>query len=310
MSEIDTGTTEIEAIWAAQRPYLLDLAFRMLGRIHDAEDVVQEAFSRLLRADVSQLDDVRAWLVVVVSRLCLDQLKSAKHRRETAVSSVPEFSAAAAGGIDPADRVTLDDTLRLALLVMIEELSPAERTVFVLHDIFGFSFAAIAPIVGRTDAACRQLASRARRRITTEAGPARFLADTQEQQEVASEFIAACAGGDLDRLLHLLDPEVVGDVDFGPLASRRGRPVRGSRAVSRGVLGFFGPDSGTTLVSEPVNGHSGVLAFRDGDLVGILVLKTVAGRIADIHAIGDPAKLAFVARKLGASGRGANDGPA
>jgi RNA polymerase sigma-70 factor (ECF subfamily) len=292
-------SVDIEQIWTAQRPYLVDLAFRMLGRIHDAEDVVQEAFSRLLHADLDQIDDVRGWLVVVVSRLCLDQLKSAKHRRETAVSTLAEDEPRlpSARAIDPADRVTLDDTLRLALLVVLEELSPAERTAFVLHDIFRFSFAAIAPIVGRTESACRQLASRARRRISSEAGPGRFLADAEQQHEVATEFIAACAGGDLDRLLRLLDPDVVGDVDLGPGVAVR-RPVRGSRAVSRGLLSFFGPESGTTLVSQPVNGRPGLLAFRAGDLTGVLVLTAPGGRVVDIHAIADPAKLAFVGRQL------------
>jgi RNA polymerase sigma-70 factor (ECF subfamily) len=294
-------STEIEEIWAGQRPYLVDLAFRMLGRIHDAEDVVQEAFSRLLRADLNEIEDVRGWLVVVVSRLCLDQLKSAKHRREMTVGSLPEadLQAASSAAVDPADRVTLDDTLRLALLVVLEELSPAERTVFVLHDIFRFSFAAIAPIVGRTEAACRQIASRARRRITSEAGPGRFLADVDQQHEVAAEFIAACAGGDIERLLLLLDPDVVGDVDLGPTFPAR-PPLAGHRAVSRGLLGFFGPASGSTLVSQPVNGHPGVLAFRSGELAAIMILKTAGDRIVDIHAIGDPAKLAFVGRQLGA----------
>jgi RNA polymerase sigma-70 factor (ECF subfamily) len=252
----------------------------------------------LLRADLERIEDIRAWLVVVVSRVCLDQLKSAHHRRETAVDWVPEAEQAASSiGIDPADRVTLDDTLRLALLVVIEELSPAERTVFVLHDIFRYSFGAIAPIVGRSETACRQIASRARRRILSEAGPARFLADVEQQHDVAGEFIAACGGGDLDRLLHLLDPDVVGDVDLGPMLPAR-RPVIGHVAVARGSLGFFGPASRTTLVSQPVNGHAGFLAFRDGALAGIVILKTAGGRIVDIHAIADPAKLRFVGRQL------------
>jgi RNA polymerase sigma-70 factor (ECF subfamily) len=294
----------IEEIWAAQRPYLVDLAFRMLGRIHDAEDVVQDAFSRLLRADVEAIEDVRGWLVVVVSRRCLDQLKSAKHRRETVLGGIPDVDPpAAAPVVDPADRVTLDDTLRLALLVVLEELSPAERTVFVLHDVFRFSFAAIAPIVGRSEAACRQIASRARRRISTETGPARFLADVDQQHEVAAEFIAACAGGDIERLLHLLDPNVVGDVDLGPLLAER-RPLSGHQVVSRSLLGFFGPTSGTTLVSQPINGHPGLLGFRSGELVAVMTLKTNDGRIIDIHAIADPAKLAFVARQLGAGAAG------
>jgi RNA polymerase sigma-70 factor (ECF subfamily) len=136
---------EIDDIWRQHRPYLIDLAFRMLGSIHDAEDVVQEAFTRLLRVDLSEIDEVRGWLIVVVSRLCLDQLRSARSRPETNVGSLLDQRAATpatspAAWTDPADRVTLDDTGRLALLVVLEQLSPAERPVFVLHDVFQFSF--------------------------------------------------------------------------------------------------------------------------------------------------------------------------
>jgi RNA polymerase sigma-70 factor, ECF subfamily len=293
----------VDAIWLAHQPYLVDLAFRMLGRIQDAEDAVQEAFSRLLGADIGRIEDIRGWLVVVVSRLCLDQLRSARHRRETTVGSVDDARVRPAVPLaaDPADRVTLDDTVRLALLVVLEELSPSERAVFVLHDVFRYSFDAIAAIVGRTPAACRQLASRARRRIESETGPGRFRPDAGEHHLVASEFIAACAGGDLDRLLSLLDPDVVGDVDLGPVAAAR-RPLRGSRAVSRNLLVFFGPDTATTLVSQPINRHAGILAFRGGQLAAVLVLKVRDERVHDIHAIGDPAKLAIVGRQLSLAG--------
>ncbi len=289
----------IEEIWADHQPHLVDLAFRMLGRIQDAEDVVQEAFSRLVGVDLAGIEDVRGWLVVVVSRLCLDQLRSARHRRETTVGSVDDAGVRPSVPVaaDPADRVTLDDSIRLALVVVLEELSPAERAVFVLHDVFRYSFDAIAPIVGRTPAACRQLASRARRRIESETQPGRFAPGPAEHHKVAAEFIAACAGGDLDRLLALLDPDVAGDADLGPATPRR-RPLRGRRVISRGVLNFFGPGSRTTLVSQPINGHAGVLGFRDGQLVAIVVLKVRQERIYDIHAIGDPVKLAAAGRQL------------
>jgi RNA polymerase sigma-70 factor (ECF subfamily) len=289
----------IGAIWADHQPYLVDLAFRMLGRFHDAEDVVQEAFSRLLAADIAQIEDVRGWLVVVVSRLCLDQLRSARRRRESNVGSDDDAGVRASvpAGPDPADRVTLDDSIRLALLVVLEDLSPPERAVFVLRDVFRYSFDAIAGIVGRTPAACRQIASRARRRIDAGSGPGRFSPGPGEHHQVAAEFIAACAGGDLDRLLLLLDPDVVGDVDLGSAAPPR-RPLSGSRRVSRGLLGFFGPETATTLVSQPVNGYPGVLAFRSGQLVAVVVFKIRDGRICDIHGIGDPAKLALVGQQL------------
>jgi RNA polymerase sigma-70 factor (ECF subfamily) len=295
MGSRDSTDTEIDEIWRQNRPYLIDLAFRMLGRIQDAEDVVQEAFARLLRADLDEIDEVRGWLVVVVSRLCLDQLRSATTRREASVASldVGRSLSTASLGTDPADRVTLDDSVRVALLVVLEQLSPPERAVFVLHDVFQFSFEAVAGIVGRTPAACRQLASRARRRIESETGPARFEASSQEQHQLAQEFIAACAGADLDGLMRLLDADVVGDVDLGPDGPPR-RPLHGRKLVSRNLLNFFGPETGTILVSQPVNGRPGALAFRDGQLAGVLVFKVREGLIHDIHAIGDPRKLAFV----------------
>jgi RNA polymerase sigma-70 factor (ECF subfamily) len=295
----NSSDPQIDEIWHGHRAYLVDLAFRMLGRIQDAEDVVQDAFARLLRVDIDQIEDMRGWLVVVVSRLCLDQLRSAKNRHERYAESLddPRALTPLPSGVDPADRVTLDDSVRLALLVVLEELSPPERAVFVLHDVFGFSFDAVASIVGRNPAACRQIAARARRRIESETGPARFHADTEEQNRVAREFIAACAGSDIDGLMQLLAADVVGVVDLGPDVPVRA-PVVGREHVAPTALRFFGADSGMTLVSQPVNGAAGVLAFRQGQLAVMLVLKTRDGLISDIHSIGDPRKLAWAARSL------------
>lgn len=292
---------EITEMWRQHRPYLVDVAFRMLGNIHDAEDVVQDAFGRLVRRGVDGIDDVRGWLVVVVSRICLDQLRSAHRRRETNTADIGDGDrepiASATARLDPADRVTLDETIGMALLVVLQRLSPAERTAFVLHDVFQLSFEAISEIVGRTPAACRQLASRARRHIETGTAANRFEPASAEQQRVAQRFIAACAGGDLHRLVELLDSDVAGDVDLGPQFPAR-RPLRGRDTVARGVLARFGPQTDTTLVSQPVNGHAGVLAFRDRHLVGILQLEVRDGIIVDLHAIADPAKLSFVDLQL------------
>jgi RNA polymerase sigma-70 factor, ECF subfamily len=291
---------DIDDVWREHRAYMIDLAFRMLGNIQDAEDVVQEAFTRLLREDLTAIEDIRGWLIVVVSRLCLDQLGSSRSRRVSTVGSLEDHAQDArpgtfgpsAASIDPADRVTLDDSIRLALLVVLEKLSPAERAVFVLHDIFGLPFEATADIVGRTPAACRQLASRARRRIEAETGPGRFSPAVAEQHQVAEQFIAACAGGDLETLIRLLDPEVVGHVDLGAGGLPQ-RLIVGDRLVAQGSLNFLGPRTATTLVSQPVNGRPGLLAFRDRALYGIFVFRIGDdGRIQDIHGILDPAKLA------------------
>jgi RNA polymerase sigma-70 factor (ECF subfamily) len=286
-------------LWSEHRTYLVDLAFRMTGNIQDAEDVVQEAFSRLLDRDLATIDDARGWLVVVVSRICLDQLRSARKRREAAAPPADDnvTIATAASLPDPADRVTLDDNIRIALLVVLQQLTPAERAVFVLHDVFQFSFDAVASIVERTPAACRQIASRARHRIESETGPHRFDADLAEQQRVAQRFIAVCAGGDLDALIALLDPDAIGNVDLGPIAPQN-EPLRGRTVIAPNLLRFFGPKARVTLVSQPINGNPGVLAFHDNELVGMLQLKTRDALIYDLHAIRDPDKLAFVNSQL------------
>ena len=301
----DPHDQEFRDAWLEHRAYVVDLAFRMLGNIQDAEDVVQDAFGRLLANDVDCIDDVRGWLVVVVSRLCLDQLRSARVRHASNTASVDDHSDGmpAPAISDPADRVTLDDSIRMALLVVLQQLTPAERAVFVLHDLFQFSFDAVGEIVGRSTAACRQLASRARKRIEAETGPDRFQPDARDQHRVAQRFIAACAGGDLSALLELLDPDAVGDVDLG-IGARAGRALHGHLVIGRNLLKFWGPSRGRTLVSQPVNGYPGVLAFQDRQLVGILQLKARDGIIHDLHAIADPAKLAFVSLQLTSADRG------
>jgi RNA polymerase sigma-70 factor (ECF subfamily) len=293
----DGTSSTLDDAWREHRPYLLDLAFRMLGSIADAEDVTQEAFVRLMRVGIDDIDDLRGWLIVVVSRLCLDQLRSARARREDH-SPVERPRELRAHDADPLDRVTLDDNVRIALLVVLERLTPAERVAFVLHDVFGFSFERVASIVGRTPAACRQLASRARRRVKEDVGSPAFDVDLAAQRLVVERFIAACAGGDLETLMQVLDPDVVGVADLGALAPLA-RPVAGRPQVARNLLLFFGPSSGITLVSQPVNGEPGALGFRrDGQLFCILVLTPRDGLIEHIHAVVDPEKLAPVAAQL------------
>ncbi|HEX3424642.1 MAG TPA: sigma-70 family RNA polymerase sigma factor [Acidimicrobiales bacterium] len=289
---------EIDALWRLHRPYLIDLAFRMLGNVHDAEDVVQVAFSRMLDVDLATIADVRGWLNVVVSRLCLDQLKSARSRHEAGAglpdeAMLPASNAgakvsSAALENDPADRVTLDDSLRLALVVVLEQLSPPERAVFVLHDVFQFPFDAVAEIVGRSAANCRQIASRARRRVQSETEPGRFRAGKGEQHDVVERFIAACGGGDVEDLMRLLDPDVAGQVELGA-GGLRPSPLHGAPAVAAALLTFFGPTSGSTLVSQPLNGRPGVLVYRRRRLAAAVVFQVRAGVIYDIHTVADPA---------------------
>jgi RNA polymerase sigma-70 factor (ECF subfamily) len=282
--------------WQSHHGFLLDIAYRLLGSYSDAQDMVQEAFTKLLRTDLDPIEDVRAWLVVVVSRLCLDQLRSARVRRESYVGPwFPEpLVQLDAMASDPAEMVTLDESVRLALLIVLERMSPAERVVFVLHDVFEFPFESVAPMVDRTPAACRQLASRARRRIQDEAGSARFAIDPEEQRRVIDAFVAACAGGELETLLPLLDPAVMGWADVGGMLDSVSRHNVGREEVAPRVMSFFGPASGTTLAVRNVNGEPGIIAFRDGAVFAVLVLTLKDGAITRLYAVVDPRKLAHV----------------
>ena len=290
--------------WSSHHGFLLDVAYRLLGSYSDAEDIVQEAFTRLLRTDLDPIEDVRAWLVVVVSRLCLDQLRSARVKREAYLGPwfpepliQPDDTAA-----DPADVVTLDESVRMAMLIVLERMSPAERVVFVLHDLFSFPFEKIGPMVNRSAAACRQLASRARRRIKEEAGTERFVTDPEVQRRVIDAFIAASASGELGTLLPLLDPSVIGWADVGGMLASVRQPNVGQQSVAEGVMRFFGPATKTTLVRRDVNGEPGIVAFRDGAVRAVLVLRIKDGLITRVYAQADPRKLAHVSRVLQAQG--------
>jgi RNA polymerase sigma-70 factor, ECF subfamily len=292
----DHDAAKITEAYRLHRPYLVDLAFRMLGDIGAAEDVVQDAFARLLRVDAGAIEDERGWLIVVTSRLCLDQLRSARSRREnTHDASEIEFIAPPAAG-DPADRVTLDDSVAVALLVMLQRLSPAERVVFVLHDIFQMPFQAVAETIGRAAPACRQLAVRARQKIAAGTGSASFGVTSAQHRLVTDRFIAACATGDLDRLLAVLAPDAWGGVDLGPDAGRVPATVTGADRVARNLLRFWGP--GATLVSVQSAGPPVVLGFHGRTLSGILVLTMRGPAIASVQVIGDPRKLAFLRAQL------------
>ena len=282
--------------WTQHHTHLVNLAFRMLGDIGEAEDVVQEAFSRLLRADRHVIEDERGWLIVVTSRLCLDVMRSARARREqpreaSGLDVVDDRRTAAA---DPADRVTLDDSVRLALLVVLERLSPAERVVFVLHDIFSMPFPVVAQTVGRTAPACRQLARRARQKIAEGEPGTRAGVASAEHRLVTEKFIAACANGDLDGLLAVLAPDAWGDIDLGPDGPAR-EVVHGAAQIAANLLRFWGP---ATLVSQPLAGQPALLGFRDRDLAGVLVLGMRGELIESVHVIADPRKLAALGLQL------------
>jgi RNA polymerase sigma-70 factor, ECF subfamily len=284
---------QINDAWVEHRSHIVDLAFRMLGDIGPAEDVVQESFYRLARSDFESIEDERGWLIVVTSRLCLDLIGSARSRREYSVGSdhLEAGPAQPAASVDPADRVTLDDSVRLALLVLLERLSPAERVTYVLHDIFQVPFDAIAETVSRPPATCRQLARRARRKLEAADGPVRVDVTAGEHRAVTERFISACATGDLAELLEVLDPDVSGGVDLLP-----GLVVHGARRVAANILTYWGRRA--SLVSLPTAGEPCLLAFVDREIAGVLVLTVAEGRISKIHVQAQPAKLRFLRAQL------------
>jgi len=296
---IDQDVRLTEA-WSAHHRFLLDVAYRLLGSYSEAEDTVQEAFTRLLRTDLDPIEDLRAWLVVVVSRLCLDQLRSARVRREAYLGPwFPEpLIHSDDARSDPADIVTLDESVRMALLIVLERMSPAERVVFVLHDVFDFPFEKIAPLVKRSPAACRQLASRARRNIDNEAASPRFKIDPVEQRRVVDAFIAACARGELRALLPLLDPSVIGWADLGGTLAAVSQPNVGREQVAEQVMKFFGAPSGTIMTAREINGEPGIVAFRGGAVAAVLALSVRDGLVTRVYAVADPRKLAQVRRVL------------
>jgi RNA polymerase sigma-70 factor (ECF subfamily) len=251
----------VEDAWRTERPYLLGMASRMLHTGTGAEDVVQEAFGRLARVDVAEIHDLRGWLMVVVRRLCLDEMNSAHARRDSTPGWITESNQPAIGQqpIDPADRVTLDDQVQLALALVLDRLTPAERTAFVLHDVFGFPFDAVAELVGRTPAACRQLASRARASIRTGQPHGHSEVEITDQRAIAERFIAACAGGDITELMSVLDPDVVGEATLeghGPFVR-----VEGRDAVAQRILELFGPETRRLLIPIPIEDSAGVVAL-------------------------------------------------
>ena len=284
---------QIRDAWVEHRPYLIDMAYRMLGDIGRAEDVVQEAFQRLSQSDFDAIEDARGWLIVVTSRLCLDVIRSARHRREEPVGD-RELRVQAEGATsdlaDPADRVTLDDGVRLALLVVLERLAPAERVAFVLHDIFGLPFETVAATVGRPEATCRQLARRARLKLERSDGSRRAV-PWDEHRLVTDRFIAACANGNFEELVGVLDPDVTGGVDLLP-----GLVVHGAERVAHNLVHFWG--HGASLVSVPSGAVPCLLAFVDRELAALFTLTVDGDRISEVHVQAEPATLGLARLQL------------
>jgi RNA polymerase sigma factor (sigma-70 family) len=279
--------------WLAERfetnrSHLRGIAFRMLGSLTEADDAVQEAWIRLSRTDTSDVANLRAWLTTVVGRVCLNMLRSRRTRRESSLEThLPDPIVSPEEGLDPEQEALLGDSVGLAMLVVLDSLAPAERVAFVLHDVFAVPFDEIAPIVGRTPTAARQLASRARRRVQGTPVPD---VDLDGQWAVVDAFLAAARAGEFERLLAVLDPDVVARSDGGVARPELVSLVRGARAVAEQAMSFR--QFAETATRILVNGVPGGVAWApDGSPYAVLALTVRGGRIVAIDVLADPDRL-------------------
>lgn len=279
---------ELAQRFEEQRPYLRAVAYRTLGSLSDADDAVQETWLRLSRSDSDGVENLRAWLTTIVARMSLNILRARKHRREEAIGAhVPDPIVSSADGLHPEQQVLMADSAGLALLVLLDELTPAERLAFVLHDMFSVSFADIAPLVDRTPTAARQLASRARSRVSGRAPVAER--NVARQREVVDAYFAAAHDGDFGRLLAVLDPEVLLRTDGGTQHVGLSGVARAAKAVSKRAIAF----ARLPLHRIPVlvNGAAGVVVFSGGHPFSIMGFTIVGPRIAEIDILADPERL-------------------
>jgi RNA polymerase sigma factor (sigma-70 family) len=270
----------------AHRTHLRAVAYRMLGSLGDVDDAVQEAWLRLSRVEATGIDNLGGWLTTVVARVCLDMLRSRQTRREEPFTpDAPEPVATGTSGSTPEQEALLADSVGLALLVVLDRLSPAERLSFVLHDMFSVPFEEIAPIVGRSEEATRQLASRARRRVR--GGAAAPDPDLVRQREVVDAFLAALRAGDFEGLLAVLDPDLVVRTDLAPPGAQA--EVRGAAVWAKGAIAYG--HMARLVRPALVNGAVGLVIAQRGRLSRALTFKIVNGKITEIEVIGDPARL-------------------
>ncbi|WP_067171555.1 RNA polymerase sigma factor SigJ [Microtetraspora niveoalba] len=300
----ETGDGRLDpglSVIVSERRQLINLAYRLLGSLAEAEDVVQETYTRwyaLSRRQQEAVESPAAWLTTVASRVCLDLLGSARARREHYVGEwipepLPDRGEWTSGGpgeitADPADRITLDESISMAFLVVLESMTPAERVAFVLHDVFRYSFAEVAEIVGRTPAACRQLASSARRRTRASQAAA---APAARQAGVVRDFKRAWEAKDIHALIGLLAPDARGTADGGGLVSALLHPIEGGEQIARYLVGLADLAPGLVILERTVNGRPGLMAEHDGVTVLVMAFDVAGDRIKHLWAVRNPDKL-------------------
>jgi RNA polymerase sigma factor (sigma-70 family) len=290
---------ELAAI-IGERRQLINLAYRLLGSVAEAEDAVQGAFARWYALTPGRRDAVAspgAWLTTVTSRICLDQLGSARARRERYVGQwIPEplpepaewISTRPGTAADPVDRITLDESVSMAFLVVLESMTPAERVAFVLHDVYGYPFTEIARIVGRTPAACRQLASSGRRRIRAARPP---TTSTARQAAIVRDFSDAWRTSDIAALIALLDPDATITADGGGLATAALHPIDGAEQIARYLTDLVARTPALTILERTVNGQAGLIAQHDGATVTVFAFDLTGDHVTHIWAMRNPDKL-------------------
>jgi RNA polymerase sigma-70 factor (ECF subfamily) len=289
-AQLDPGLAAV----ISERCQLINVAYRLLGSLAEAEDAVQETYARWYALTPRQRDAIAspgAWLTTVTSRICLDQLRSARARRERYVGQwIPEPLPEPAEwtSTDPADRVTLDESVSMAFLVVLESMTPGERVAFILHDVFGYPFAEIARIVGRTPAACRQLASSGRRRVRAAHSPA---APTARQAAIVRDFKNAWQTSDIATLIALLGPGATITADGGGQVAAAPHPIEGAEQIARYLAGLAVRAPALTILERTVNGQPGLIAQQDGTTVTVFAFDITGDHITRIWAIRNPDKL-------------------
>jgi RNA polymerase sigma factor (sigma-70 family) len=296
-----SGNAWLAERFEEHRGHLRAVAYRMLGSVADADDAVQDTWLRMSRAGVDEVENLGGWLTTIVARVCLNMLRSRNVRREQSIDvHVPDPVLSQAGELQPEDEAVLADSVGLALLVVLDTLTPAERLAFVLHDMFDLPYEEIAPMVGRTTAAARQLASRARRRVKGAEVPAPDP-DLARQREVVDAFFAATRGGDFDALVRVLSPDVRLRIDGGDRYAAASVAVCGAEAVATQALQGL-----SSLVNRPalrlhpavVNGTAGMVATLNGRPVSVIGFTITDGKIAEIDAVADPTRLDKIAAAI------------
>lgn len=277
------------------RAYLFSIAYRLLGSATDADDVLQEAFLRWDRARPDEIQSVRAFLATVVVRLCMDQLRSARARREVYVGPWLPEPLLTTGRSDLTETVVLRESLSFAFLLMLEKLSPLERAVFVLREVFDYDYAEIATIVDKSASNCRQAFHRARQRLADQEA-ARFQVSREHQQQLTQEFLHAVNSGEVDGLLHLLAEDVTSVGDGGGKGAAGLRPVHSADKVARGFLGNLRKMPADRAWIDEINGQPAILATRNGQPYGVVLLEIRDGRVQTLYSVVNPDKLGYAFR--------------